>query len=77
MFSTYKQRNEKANFIQCRSTSSFRLDCLECSLPKAVKAFNNAEFLFLAIAALYKLPSDMSSHLLMAKVVNYIELTSS
>ena len=29
-----------------------------------------------AIASLYKLPSDKSSYLLMAKVFNYIELAS-
>ena len=73
MFSTYKQRNKKANFIQRASTSSIRLDCLR-SLPKAVKAFNNAEFLFFEIASLYKLPSEVSSRLLMAKEINYIEL---
>ena len=32
------------------------------------------QFLFLAIAALYKLPSDKSSYLLMVKVFNYLEL---
>lgn len=77
MFSTYKQRNKKATFIQRTSTSTFRLDCLQRSLPKAVKAFNIAEFLFLEIYSLYKLPSEVSSHLLMAKVFNYIELASS
>ena len=77
MFSTYKQRNKIANFIQRTSTSSIRLDCLQRSLPKAVKAFNNAEFHFLAISALYELPSEVSSHLMMAKVFNYIELASS
>ena len=58
------------------STLSFHLDCLQRYSQKAVKAFNNAEFLFLAIATLYKLPSDMSSQLLMAKVFNYIKLIS-
>ena len=46
---------------------AYVLDCLQRFSPKAVKAFNNAEFLFLAITALYKLPSDKSSHSLMAK----------
>jgi len=49
------------------SIASLRLDCLQRSSPKAVKACSNAQILFLAIAAFYKLPSDKSSHLLMVK----------
>jgi len=63
--------------MQRTSTSSIHLDCLQRSLPKAFKAFKSAEFLFLKIATLYKLPSEVSSHLLMVKVFNYTELTSS
>lgn len=55
--------------MQRPNTSSLRSDCLQRSSPKAVKLFNNPEFLFLVIAALHQLTSDMSSHLLMAKVL--------
>ena len=55
--------------MQRPSTSSLRSDCLQRSSPKAVKLFNNPEFLFLVIAALHQLTTEMSSHLLMAKVL--------
>ena len=50
-----------------------------CNAPcqKLSEHSTTQEFLFLAIAALYKLPSDKSSYLLMAKIYSYIELPSS
>ena len=67
MFSTYKQGNKIANFLQRTSTSSIRLDCLQPSFPK-VSSIQQRWVFFLEIAALYKLPSAVSSHLLTAKV---------
>ena len=63
--------------MQRTSSQSIHLDCLQRSFPKAVKAFKNAQFLFLEIAALYKLTSEVSSLLLMVKVFSYIELAPS
>lgn len=48
---------KQTSYKLCMSTSSLRLDCLQCSSRKAVKVFNHADTEFLtAVAALFKLP---------------------